>query len=50
MDGNNLASWLAKMLLLGLLQDERDKIVSSLVGRNLVAGDTTTDVELSDDR
>ena len=48
-DGDNLASWLAEVLLLGLLEDERDKVVGSLVGWDLVASDTAADVELSDD-
>ena len=49
MDGDNLASWLAEVLLLGLLEDELDEVVGSLVGWDLVACDTSADVELSDD-
>ena len=49
MDGDNLAPWLAEVLLLGLLEDKRDKVVGSLVRWDLVALDTSADVELSDD-
>jgi len=49
MDGDNLATWLAEVLLLGLLEDKGDKVVGSLVRWDLVALDTSADVELSDD-
>jgi len=48
-DGNDLSSGLAEVLLLGLLEDEGNKVVGSLVGWDLVALDTAADVELSDD-
>ena len=49
MDGDDLASWFAQVLFLGLLKDKGDKVIGSLVGRNLVSLNTAAEVELSDD-
>ena len=50
MDSNDLAAWFAEVHLLGLLDHKLDKVVSSLVGWDLVACHTTSNVKLSDNR
>lgn len=49
-DADNLAAWLAKVLLLGLLDGEGEQTVSTLVRGDLEADDSTSTVQLTNDR
>ena len=49
-DSDDFAAWFAEVHLLGLLDHKLDKVVSSLVGWDLVSSHATSNVKLSDNR
>ena len=48
-DADNLAAWLAKISLLGLLDSECQQVVSTLIGGDLEADEATRAIELAND-